>query len=241
MDKFNVIKISSVDSTNQHVLSLRSDRVFKEGLAFIAKYQHKGRGQRGNLWESERGKNLLVSLLIEPNVLLSDQFIISKIACLSVIDCLLSLGVEAKIKWPNDILIQKKKIAGILVDNVVSKGMITHSVIGIGINVNQFFFDDYSPNATSLKLELDKFFDLEEIQNLLLQSIQRRVISFRLGEDLDVDYLDLLYQKDKVALFQAKSERFYGIIRGVNERGGVMIEIEDNIRNFDLKEIRMLF
>lgn len=241
MDKFNFIKISSVDSTNQYALSLKSTKLFKEGLVIIAKYQYKGRGQRTNIWESKSGQNLILSLIFEPKILLKEQFVISKIVCLSVIDFLIKFGIKATIKWPNDILFKNRKIAGILIENIVSKGVITHSVIGIGVNINQIVFDNYNPNATSLSLELKKDFDIEKVRNQLLQSIKDRVISFRSGLDLDLDYLNLLYKKDKVVLLQSKCEKFYGIIRGVSNGGLLIVETEKNIEHFDLKEVKMLF
>ena len=160
MDKFNFIKISSVDSTNDYALSLRSKKLFREGLVIVAEYQYKGRGQRTNIWESKFGKNLLLSFIFEPKILLSEQFVISKIVCLSVIDFLISFGIKATIKWPNDILFKNRKIAGVLIENIVSKGVITHSVIGIGVNINQLIFEKYKPNATSLSLELEKNVDI---------------------------------------------------------------------------------
>ena len=241
MDKFNFIRISSVDSTNQYTLSLKSSKLFKEGLVVVTKYQYRGKGQRTSTWESERSKNIIFSLVVEPRILLAKQFMISKIICLSVINFLFKLGVEATIKWPNDILIRNRKIAGILIENIVSKGMITHSVIGIGLNVNQLIFDNYVPKATSLSLELEKCFDLEDMQNALLQSIRDKIKSFRSGLDLDLEYLNVLYKKDKVVLFQSEFEIFHGLIRGVNNRGLLIIEANDSIREFDLKEIRMLF
>lgn len=241
MDKFNFIKISSVDSTNEYALSLKSKKLFREGLVVVAEYQYKGRGQRTNIWESKFGKNLLLSFIFEPKILLREQFVISKIVCLSVIDFLISFGIKATIKWPNDILFKNRKIAGVLIENIVSKGVITHSVIGIGVNVNQLIFEKYKPNATSLSLELEKNFDLEEVRNKLLHSIRNKVASFRLGIDLDLDYLNLLYKKDEIVLFQRKCKKFYGIIRGVTNRGLLIVETEENTVHFDLKDVKMLF
>ena len=241
MDKHNIIKLSDVDSTNNYALSLKESKVFKEGLVIISDFQTKGRGQRGNNWESEKGKNLIISVVIELNISIEKQFDISKIASFSVMDCLLSLGIESKIKWPNDIFIDKHKIAGILIQNVISSNIITHSVIGIGLNVNQLIFDDYTPKATSLKLELSQNFVLEEIQSKLLNSMQNRIKDYRSGADTEVEYLNALFQKDKVSVFAKKSQKFNGIIRGVTDRGLLIIEAENSIKNFDLKEIKMLF
>ncbi|MEC9209657.1 MAG: biotin--[acetyl-CoA-carboxylase] ligase [Bacteroidota bacterium] len=241
MDKLNIVKLSDVDSTNNYALSLRESTAFKEGLIIVSDYQKKGKGQRENYWESEKGTNLLISVVIEPCISIEKQFDLSKIAAFSVMDFLYVLGIESKIKWPNDILVGNKKIAGILIQNVLCKNIITHSVIGIGLNVNQFVFEVYMPKATSLKLEMKKNFVLEEIQNELLSSMQNRIQAYRSGKESEMEYLNALFQKDKVAVFESKSQKFNGIIRGITDRGLIIIETENSIKKFDLKEIKMLF
>ena len=242
MDKYNIIKLCSVDSTNNYVLSLKESNEFKEGLVVFSEFQKKGKGQRDNTWESEKGKNLIVSILIEPDILVEKQFDISKIASSAVMECLLSFGIKPKIKWPNDILVENKKIAGILIQNIISmSGKITHSVVGIGLNVNQLIFDDYVPNATSLRLELKKNVILEEIEYELLNSFRNTIKAYRSGQYSGTQYLNALFQKDKVVVFESKSQRFNGIIRGVEDSGLLLVETEDSIKRFTMKEIKMLF
>ena len=144
-------------------------------------------------------------------------------------------------KWPNDILVGKQKIAGILIQNLISDNIITHSVIGIGLNINQIVFDDFNPKATSLQLEINKHFVLEKIQNKLLNSIKNRVVAYRSGVALEADYLKALFQKDKVAVFESQSHKFNGIIRGVSDRGLLIIEVDNMVKEFGLKEVKMLF
>jgi len=153
LETYNIIQLDDVVSTNNFALKLKKSHLFKEGLVVISDFQKKGRGQISNTWESKRGMNLLISIVIQPNISLSKQFDLSKIASLSLMDSLLDLGIASKIKWPNDILVCKKKISGILIDNIVSCNVITHSIIGIGLNVNQDVFNDYLPRATSLYLD----------------------------------------------------------------------------------------
>jgi BirA family biotin operon repressor/biotin-[acetyl-CoA-carboxylase] ligase len=242
LDKYNIIKLCSVDSTNNYVLSFRKSNEFKEGLVVFSEFQKKGRGQIGNIWESEKGKNLLVSILVEPDILLEKQFDISKIASSAVIDCLLSYGIKPKIKWPNDILVGNKKIAGILIQNIISlNGKITHSVVGIGLNVNQLIFDDYVPKATSLHLELKKNIILEEIEYKLLNTFRNAIKVYRSDQYSSTQYLNALFQKDKVVVFESKSQRFNGVIRGVDDSGMLLVETENLIKRFTMKEIKMLF
>jgi BirA family biotin operon repressor/biotin-[acetyl-CoA-carboxylase] ligase len=241
LDKYNIIKIPDVNSTNSYALSLRPTKLFKEGLVIVSDFQTKGRGQRENTWESEKGKNLIISVVIEPNISIEQQFDISIIASLSLVNCLLDLGIESKIKWPNDILVNSQKIAGILIQNLIFKNIITHSVIGIGLNVNQLIFDDYTPKATSLKLEINNNFNLEKIQNKLLSSLQNTIETYHSEKNLEVEYLNLLFQKDKVAVFESRFQRFNGLIKGIGDRGLLIIETENIVKEFDVKEIKMLF
>ena len=241
MFKHNVIKIPVIDSTNSYALSLKDTRAFKEGLVIVSDFQTNGHGQRETNWESEKGKNLNISVLIEPKILIERQFDISILISLSIIDCLTNLGIKSMIKWPNDILVRNKKIAGILIQNIISSDIITHSVIGIGLNVNQLIFETYTPKATSVTLELNKDLIVEELQNSLLNIMHNRLNDYRSGIDIKFHFLNKLFKKDMVSFFQNKSQKFNGIIRGVSEMGLLIIETESEVKEFNLKEIRMLF
>ena len=238
---YNIIQLNDVVSTNNFALTLKGSQLFKEGLVVISDFQKNGRGQILNGWESDKGMNLLISIVIEPNINICSQFDISKIASLSVMDSLFNLALAPKIKWPNDILVRKKKISGILIDNIVSGNRITHSVIGVGLNVNQVLFNDYLPKATSLCLECGKKIILDDIKYILLKNITNRLKSYRMGSNFDKEYLEGLYQKDSIALFSTTYETFNGIIRGVSERGLLIVERNGYLNYFDLKEIKMIF
>ena len=124
------IKLDSIDSTNSYVLSLQKTGLLKEGLVVTANYQSGGNGQRGKTWESNINENLLLSVVIELRISVSKQFEISKLVSLSICDLLTDLGLNPKIKWPNDILVSKQKIAGILIQNKLQGNLIIHSIIG---------------------------------------------------------------------------------------------------------------
>lgn len=143
----------NIDSTN---LEANRNLSFLEDLSVIAaKNQTAGRGQRGNKWKSASSLNLTFSVLIKPsNLLAINQFAISQISSLAVLDYLSIYGVHAKIKWPNDIYVGDLKICGILIENKLHADKVSASVIGIGININQNFFENDIPNPTSLVLEL---------------------------------------------------------------------------------------
>jgi len=221
---------------------LKDSLVFKEGLVVTASYQSGGNGQRGKAWESNANENLLLSVVIEPKLKLEEQSLISRIVALSVCDLLKSIGIETEIKWPNDILIAKQKIAGILIQNKAQGNFITHSVIGLGFNVNQLVFKDYSLKATSLRLQQNKEYEVLEIQEQFLSFLSERLKRLKVGENQENECLNSLFLKDKPAAFGSGNKQFMGIIKGVSESGKLLIKLEDDsIAAFENQQVKYLF
>tara|TARA_B100001142_G_C14348697_1_gene661085 strand:- start:4641 stop:5366 length:726 start_codon:yes stop_codon:yes gene_type:complete len=237
----NIIKLSEVDSTNNYALSLKNNTFFKHGLVIISDYQTSGVGQRGSSWESERSKNLLLSIVIEPDILLADRFDVSRLICISICDYLRSLGLNPKIKWPNDILVDNSKIAGVLIHNLISEGKITHSVVGVGLNVNQIIFSEYFPKAVSIRNKLGGEFNLEEVRSSLLDFFEENFFMLKNRNELQIKYLEDLFMRDKIALFERENQRFNGIIKSVTLDGLLIVEIAKKSKEFNLKEIKMIF
>ena len=242
MFTINHIKLETINSTNDFMLSLKDSLVFKEGLLVTASYQSGGNGQRGKAWESNANENLLLSVVIEPKLKLEEQSLISRIVALSVCDLLKIIGIEAEIKWPNDILVAKQKIAGILIQNKAQGNFITHSVIGLGFNVNQILFKAYSPKATSLRLQLNKEYEILEIQEQFLSFLFVRLMRLKKGKNQDNEYLKALFLKDTPAAFESDNKQFMGIIKGVSESGKLLIKFEDDsIVAFGSQQVKYLF
>jgi len=237
----NHIYFEDIDSTNEFALSLRRMPLFKEGLIITTDYQSQGKGQEGNKWYSKKGLNILLSIVIEPRISLNKQFDISKLVSLSCYNFLLCLGLSPRIKWPNDILINNKKIAGVLIQNIVSNDTISYSVIGIGINVNQHNFPEFTPSATSLSLELKKQQNCVYLRDKFLENLGNYLIDYRKGCDLDVVYHQALFLKDKMANFQQANQKFKGIIRRVSLNGILEIEVNKSIKEFKTQEIKFIF
>ena len=237
----NNIILKQAGSTNFYALELKSTAVFKEGLVVIADFQTGGKGQRGKEWESNRGENLLLSAVIESNISIDNQFDLNILSSLAVMDSLKSYDIDSQIKWPNDILVNKCKIAGILIQNLISKNRITHTVIGIGLNINQIEFTKFYPSATSIQKELGATINISDVKDSLLNSLQLRLENYRLNSDLKEEYLSNLFQKDKVATFESNNQKFMGIIRRVTKSGLLQIETENSLKEFNLQEVKMLF
>ena len=112
-----IIELSSVDSTNNYLIDLSQNISLVEGTVVIANEQTAGKGQRNNSWSSETGKSLCISILLMPKLDVNQQFLFNKFIALSLCQALNNYSLTAKIKWPNDILIGSKKVAGILIEN----------------------------------------------------------------------------------------------------------------------------
>jgi BirA family biotin operon repressor/biotin-[acetyl-CoA-carboxylase] ligase len=139
-------------------------------------------------------------------------------------------------------LVSKQKIAGILIQNNLQGNYITHSVIGLGFNVNQLEFMEYSPKATSLRLQLDKEYEVLQIQEQFLSFLSERLKRLKVGENQDNEYLNSLFLKDKPAAFESNDKQFMGIIKGVSESGKLLIKLEDDsIAAFENQQVKYLF
>ncbi|MDI3526556.1 MAG: BirA family transcriptional regulator [Tenuifilum sp.] len=239
---FKVIRYKKVTSTNDVCQNLASEGA-AHGTVVVSEYQEFGRGQRGNTWESEKSKNLTFSILTRPTFLsVVEQFYLSKITALSVTDWI-SAYIEknrVKIKWPNDIYVDDKKIAGILIENSFSTQYINTSIIGIGININQDEFSDEVPNPTSLKIENGNEIDLELCLAEILECFKGRFAMLEQGQnyDIDKDYLNRIYRKDKYFTYLSGTTKFEAKIVGVEPTGELVLQTKSGeVKRFAFKEI----
>jgi len=212
-----------------------------EGLVVAAYVQEQGRGQRGNRWMSEEGKNITFSLLLRPIFLkVEEQFTLSKVIALSISDWLKANGVNAIIKWPNDIYVDDKKLAGILIENSFSGPVLEVSVIGIGLNLNQTDFSEDIPNPTSMVLLTNKQYKPEIVLSELIVSIQVRYLQLRYGlkDKIDADYINSLYRFNQYHSFTCNEGRFKAKIIGIKPTGELILETDQGEQKmFGFKEI----
>ena len=270
MEQNLVIKwYTSIDSTNAQ--ASRESYDAPEGCVWIAEYQTNGRGQRGNVWESSAGKNLTFSLLLKPVFLNpTQQFTISEVISVGICKYLINKGLNPKIKWPNDIYINDKKICGILIENSINGANLSVSVCGIGLNLNQTKFSPNAPNPTSLILETNNTpdaseFSLKEELRLLLAEIMPIYNNIKQGsehiEKLHKEYISNLYrfnqlhdfieikQNDKLDIPVEKissGEIVKGRIIDVTQNGLLVVNIcrnennREEIKSYSFKEIRYI-
>ena len=239
---FQIIHLTSVDSTNIYALELLQKENVQEGLVVYTDFQKRGKGQRSKKWESEKGKNLTFSLLLRPCIDVDSQFDLSKLLALSVKDYLDTLAVgKVEIKWPNDILINKEKVAGILIENVLKGKKVSATIMGVGLNVNQMQFNEYSRKATSLKLCSGNQFNIKEVLSLLLEQVKKRYLSlYKASSGLHQEYLDALYGYGIPQNFQDKEESFLGVILGVLPNGKLQLNKNGKLKTYDIKELTFL-
>jgi BirA family biotin operon repressor/biotin-[acetyl-CoA-carboxylase] ligase len=239
-----IIKLEKTDSTNNFLQELISDNQNEaEGLVVIAKNQSSGKGQGGNVWYSEKDKNLTFSILFHPNFLVNNQFQISKSISLGIVDFLTNLGLtNVKIKWPNDIYIRDNKISGILIENSVRNNKIYNSIVGIGLNVNQTNFDSVINKATSIYNEIGDKLALNDLLDRLLFFIEKRYLMLKTNKIkiIDKDYIEHMYRFNEIKYFQTNGKEILGTIVGISSIGKIQLKIEDKIEEFDLKEINFL-
>jgi BirA family biotin operon repressor/biotin-[acetyl-CoA-carboxylase] ligase len=239
----NIIRLDSVDSTNNFTAMLVKDRLIDHGTVILAEEQTKGRGQSGNRWHSEKGKNLTFTLFIKPRGLpLANQFQLAVFVSVSILEMLSALGIEAKIKWPNDILVNEKKIAGILIENTIEEGLIRGSILGIGLNVNQYYFD--VQNSVSMVHILGEEKDKTIVLNALINRLHINWEKFNSVEGnalLMNCYLNHLFGKDEQREFIINGEQKTGIIRGVDDFGHLSLEISGIRQFYDLKQLQFIF
>jgi len=234
----------SLSSTNDKMLAMLIDTTPAEGTVISTAFQTSGKGHMGNSWQSEKGKNLLFSILLLPDFLLpSNQFELSKIISLALADVIGKHSRNVSIKWPNDILSGEKKIAGILIENVVTFNRITTCIAGIGLNVNQENFSSEIKNPTSLLLEIGCQFDMTQLQDQIVKRIEywyNNLCNDEL-EHIHIEYIKKLYRINKLSEFSDRGKKFMARITGIEQTGELVLETEKGEKlKFGFKEIEFI-
>ena len=219
--------LPTVSSTND----VAREEGYGDGDLIVADYQTAGRGQRGNGWESAAGENLTFSLVLEPDFLPAErQFYLSKAVSVALSDLLIRHRIAARIKWPNDIYVGDRKIVGTLIEHDVQGAMLSRSIAGIGLNVNQTEFGPMTVIPTSMRLEtgierarlplLDEFYHLF---NIRYRQLRENDLT-----EIDRVYHERLYRRDELCAYRLPGgASFRGTIRSVAPSGELLLEHED--------------
>ena len=242
----NVIVLEEIHSTNDYAKELLTN--FKPQIdltAIMAKHQTAGKGQRGAQWLTQPHANLAVSIIHTPNNLsIHKQFNLTIASSLATYDVIkMYLDQEAFIKWPNDIMIQNRKIAGILIENKLAGQNIKHAIFGIGINIEQTqFHNDIAHKTTSFKLEnselhltkLEIVHNLQERLNFYLNQVEKNFdVTFN-------TYKSKLYKRNLKTSYSIEGKVCEAEIIDVNQDGQLIMQINGDLRSFNLKEVNYL-
>lgn len=244
MSSFLHQHLEVMESTNETLWEFSSKVNLSDFHTISADFQSKGKGQDTNVWESEANKNILFSSIVFPDfVEAADTFQVSRWVSLSIVDYLKSKGIkQVKIKWPNDIYVGSKKIAGILIQNAIAGNHLSKSMFGIGLNINQEIFTSDAPNPISLvQLKPAEYEPLEELHDLITTLMKKYRLLQRRPEKLISDYHELLYQRDEFCSYKVGKGIIKAKILGVDEFGRLLLAEEGlEAIAYDLKEVKFL-
>jgi len=243
----DIIKVNAIGSTNGFLKELVKSKTVTQTTCLWTKKQTNGRGQMGNSWQTEDEKNLTFSIYT-PIILpfIQNPITINLLTTLCIYKVLKLINIpQLYIKWPNDIMSVNKKIGGILIENTYQNGVLSGSIIGIGLNVNQEKFKNL-PQASSLKKITNHQFDIELLLKQILNQFEKTFFTYDNihFSSLKETYEAMLFRKGKPSSFIKTDTNlmFTGIIRGITNNGKLIVLEEDNITNlYNLKEIRLLY
>ncbi len=235
--------MTTCHSTNETAGDLLLNGTDIEGTLIITDHQTNGKGQRGNSWESAPGKNLTFSLILKPSFLdIAHQFRLNIVISLAIKDYLsLHHGIKAKIKWPNDIYVEERKISGILIKNIIKQSLVNNTIIGIGFNVNQHFFSE--PKAISLFQCTGKVLELQEVLGNLVLQIEKRYLQLKNSHfsSMSKAYIDALYWRDEIHIFRDNDNgEFEGRITAVDGIGRLVISSDFGTRTYMHQEVQFI-
>lgn len=237
-----------IDSSNNHAIDKIRQNDIQEGEVFWTDFQTSGKGQKGNVWESEASQNLLLSIYLKPYFIKPDrQFILSQFVSVGIVEWLSSLNIESSIKWPNDILVGDQKLGGILIENILKGNLIEHSVIGIGMNVFQTTFSKllhekpvFSPinmqSFVSSPLQIDVL--VRELCDVLNHYYYTLMHNPTIIQD---KYISYLFRKGIWSNYEYRNQLIEAKIEGIDTQGKLMLSsIYGEKISCDLKEIIFL-
>ncbi|NER18401.1 biotin--[acetyl-CoA-carboxylase] ligase [Spongiivirga citrea] len=242
----HLIKLNAIDSTNSYLRKRYLDGDLQDFTVVSAAEQTSGRGQMGTVWESDPGKNLMLSVFKKIDCLaIEQQFYVSMASSLAVLKTLKKKQIPSlSVKWPNDILSDNRKICGVLIESIIRKQKLDAIIVGIGLNVNQTTFNKNFP-ASSLKNLTGVNYNLDEVLHDLLEEVKHYVsllVESKLDE-ISQEYHQHLFRKEKPSTFKDQNDNLImGFIKGVSNSGRLQVLLEDEVlKEFDMKEIKLMY
>ena len=235
---FEVRHIDETDSTNRWLKTEGGEWKENTVKCIVAEYQTAGKGCGTNSWESERGKNLLLSMLIHPNkVAAADQFILSMVNALALKRTLDNYVSDITIKWPNDIYWRDKKICGTLIETTLQGSLIKDCIIGTGMNINQQVFKSDAPNPVSLYQLLGHEVNREEVLQQLLDNFGALLDEWD-ADHIRASYRQQLYRREGLHPYRDADGTFEATLMTVEDDGHLLLKgTEGRVRRYAFKEV----
>lgn len=238
----------SIGSTNTYLRELGGGDPAYDYEVAVADFQTAGRGQKGNAWESEQGKNLLFSILAHPkNIKVREQFYISESIALAVSDSVMAaLGPqfarEVSVKWSNDVYWKEFKMAGILIENTLQGDRILDTVVGVGLDVNQEVFLSDAPNPISLKNITGRDYDRDALLSDIVERF-KGYMELQADKRSDVDklYRNRLFRREGYHRFRDAQGEFEACIEGIHPDGCLMLQTTGGEhRVYEFKQVQFI-
>ncbi|MFN6037346.1 MAG: biotin--[acetyl-CoA-carboxylase] ligase [Bacteroidota bacterium] len=237
--------LAECPSVNTYATEMVKSREIAEGTVISTLNQTNGRGQYGNKWHSEEGKNITACIIYRPKFLQAQNiFALSMAVSLAIHDLLtyfLGNKHDIKIKWPNDILVDGKKICGILIENIFRGSSLDYSLVGIGLNVNQFKFPNELFNATSMKIIRGFDFDIKNVLVSMCSYVEARYLQLKPGDfwAINKQYNSRLFLLNLNHIYRdVNGKEFSGKIIKVGLSGSLDLQCDSGeLRSFKNKEL----
>ena len=233
---FNIL--DTVDSTNNYAMAKVHAGMARHGMVWFTREQTAGKGQRGKSWKSDKGKNIAMSLVLEPGRLqVKDQFHLSAAVAISCFEFFAAFaGEETKIKWPNDLFWRDRKAGGILIENVLQGKIWKWAVVGIGLNINQTKFDKSILNPVSLKQITGKTFDIIELGKSLHGLLMKNLTDLKADNNAIEQYNEHMYKRNELVTLKKGEGIIKTVIKEVSA-SGKLITVDADEREFDFGEV----
>ena len=240
-------RLDVVDSTNRYIRD-EADNLWVDGkeiVAVTARHQTAGRGQRGNVWQSQSGDNLLLSILVRPGRMLEakNQFLLSQAVAVAMHRAMLQHDIDVRLKWPNDIYVGNRKLAGILVELDYSGALVEQAIVGIGLNVNQTDFPPMDRVPVSMKMLLGKDVPVDDALASVLASFEHYYGMLLVGDSGAIarEYNSLLLGLGERHSFSDADGEFTAVIEGVEPAGHLLLRRDDGtLSRYAFKEVEQM-
>lgn len=232
-------RLESVDSTNNYANQLIEHNLADNGSVIVADFQSKGRGQRGKNWLADAGMNLTCTLIYFPANLSADRlYLLNCWISYLLVKLLKKFGIDAKVKWPNDLYVGTTKIAGLLIEVVVQGILVKSCTIGVGLNINQTGFEGL--NATSMSLETGTDFSIQEVLQDLCRFLNEEPLEFYNDTVWRARYMEVMFGRYEQHLFKLDQDYIHGFIQGISDEGALEILVDGQLKKYVQGQINLV-